>query len=156
MNVAPQRTSSFSQRCAVLGVAALGLSWHVVSAQSTAPVVTGNARVDKLLGQLTLAEKLKLIHDAREDPRVGDEVPQAYLGAPSEPPAGVQFPLRRLVAFDRIHLTAGETKTVVLHVAPRELQYWSVATGTWVTANGQRTVSVGASSRDFRLEQRID
>jgi len=61
-----------------------------------------------------------------------------------------------LAAFDRIHLTAGETKTVVLHVAPRELQYWSVAEGTWVTAHGKRTISVGASSRDFRLEQRID
>ena len=86
----------------------------------------------------------------------GDEVPQAYLGAPSGPPAGVQFPVRRLAAFDRIHLTAGETKTVVLHVAQRELQYWSVAEGTWVTAHGKRTISVGASSRDFRLEQRID
>jgi beta-glucosidase len=31
----------------------------------------------------------------------GDEVPQAYLGAPADIPAGVQFPVRALVAFDR-------------------------------------------------------
>jgi beta-glucosidase len=85
-----------------------------------------------------------------------DEVPQVYLGAPSEIPAGVQFPVRALVAFDRIHLTSGEAKTVTLHVAPRQLQYWSTKAGKWVTATGKRTVSVGASSRDLRVEQSID
>ncbi|MFY9855418.1 MAG: glycoside hydrolase family 3 C-terminal domain-containing protein [Terracidiphilus sp.] len=85
-----------------------------------------------------------------------DEVPQVYLGAPSEIPAGVQFPVRALVAFDRVHLAAGEAKTVTLHVAPRQLQYWSTKAGKWVTATGKRTVSVGASSRDLRVEQSID
>ena len=85
-----------------------------------------------------------------------DEVPQVYLGAPAEIPAGVQFPVRVLVAFDRIHLAAGEAKTVTLHVEPRQLQYWSTASGKWVTATGKRTVSVGASSRDLRVEQTID
>jgi beta-glucosidase len=85
-----------------------------------------------------------------------DEVPQVYLGAPSEIPAGVQFPARALVAFDRVHLAAGETKTVLLHVAERQLQYWSTKDGKWETATGKRTVSVGASSRDLRVEQSID
>ena len=66
-----------------------------------------------------------------------DEVPQVYLGAPSEIPAGVQFPVRALVGFDRIHLAAGEGKTVTLHVAPRQLQYWSTKEGKWVTATRQ-------------------
>jgi beta-glucosidase len=85
-----------------------------------------------------------------------DEVPQVYLGAPSESPAGVQFPVRALAAFDRIHLAAGEGKTVTLHVAPRQLQYWSTKDGKWVAATGKRTVSVGASSRDLRVEQAIN
>jgi beta-glucosidase len=85
-----------------------------------------------------------------------DEVPQVYLGAPSEIPAGVQFPVRALVAFDRIHLDAGQTKTIILHVPLRQLQYWSTATGKWVTATGKRTISVGTSSRDLRAEQTID
>ena len=34
------------------------------------PVVTGDARVDKLLSQMTLEEKLKLIHGTHEDPAV--------------------------------------------------------------------------------------
>jgi beta-glucosidase len=85
-----------------------------------------------------------------------DEVPQVYLGAPSEIPAGVQFPVRALVAFDRIHLAAGESKTFKLHVAPRQLQYWSTAETKWLRPNGKRVVSVGGSSRDLRLNQTID
>ena len=85
-----------------------------------------------------------------------DEVPQVYLGAPSEIPAGVQFPVRALAAFDRIHLAAGEAKTVTLHVPLRQLQYWSTASGKWVAASGKRTVSVGASSRDLRVEQSVE
>jgi beta-glucosidase len=86
----------------------------------------------------------------------GDEVPQVYLGSPSEIPMGVAFPERSLAAFERIHLKAGETKTIHLHVAHRQLQYWSAASRKWVTANGKRTVSVGASSRDLRLEQTVE
>ncbi len=85
-----------------------------------------------------------------------DEVPQVYLGAPGEIPAGVQFPVRSLVAFDRVHLSAGESKNVTLHVAPRQLQYWSTKDDKWVTATGKRTVSVGGSSRNLRLNQTID
>jgi len=85
-----------------------------------------------------------------------DEVPQVYLNAPSSIPQGVQFPVRTLVGFDRIHLAAGEAKTITLHVAPRQLQYWSTKEGKWVAVSGKRTVSVGASSRDLRVEQGID
>ena len=85
-----------------------------------------------------------------------DEVPQVYIGAPSAIPPGVDFPVRALVAFDRIHLAAGEAKTVTLRVEPRQLQYWSTKDGKWGAAAGKRTVSVGASSRDLRVEQAID
>jgi beta-glucosidase len=85
----------------------------------------------------------------------GDEVPQVYLGAPSEAPAGVTFAPRSLVAFDRISLKAGEAKRVTLHVEPRQLQYWSGPERGWVMARGVRVVNVGASLRDLRLEQSI-
>jgi len=85
-----------------------------------------------------------------------DEVPQVYLGAPSVVPEGVQFPVRALAGFDRIRLAAGEAKTITLHVAARQLQYWSTKDGKWISARGQRTVSVGGSSRDLRLNQKID
>jgi beta-glucosidase len=68
----------------------------------------------------------------------------------------VQFPVRSLAAFDRVHLGAGDGKTVALHVPLRQLQYWSTAKHAWVTASGKRKVSVGASSRDLRLDETID
>jgi beta-glucosidase len=80
----------------------------------------------------------------------GDEVPQVYLDAPEQRPEGVQFAVRTLAAFERITLRSGEMKTVSLHVAPRRLEYWSVAENRWVRA-GSRQVRVGPSSRDLKL-----
>jgi beta-glucosidase len=85
-----------------------------------------------------------------------DDVPQVYLSAPDEIPPGVQFPVRALVAFDRIHLAPGESSSLNLHIDPRLLQYWSTKDQKWVTPTGKRTISVGASSRDLRLNDTID
>jgi beta-glucosidase len=87
--------------------------------------------------------------------RAGDEVPQAYLSAPGMIPPGVAFPVRKLVAFDRIRLAAGEARTVHLSVPLRQLQYWSAAEHSWKLCVGERTVSVGASSRDLLLERAV-
>lgn len=85
-----------------------------------------------------------------------DEVPQVYLGAPSQVPDGVQFPVRALASFDRVHLAPGEEKLVTLHVAERQLQYWSTKEQKWITASGARTVSVGGSSRNLPVHAEID
>jgi beta-glucosidase len=85
-----------------------------------------------------------------------DEVPQVYLGAPGNVSGGVQFPVRALVGFDRVHLAQGAAKTVTIHIPERQLQYWSTKDGKWVLAGGKRTVSVGGSSRDLRLNQPIE
>jgi beta-glucosidase len=82
-----------------------------------------------------------------------DEVPQVYLDAPEKPQKhSAQFAVRALVAFDRIHLNAGETRTLTLHVSSRSLEYWSPDANHWVRPMGPRKLHVGASSRDLRLE----
>ena len=87
--------------------------------------------------------------------RDGAEVAQLYLGAPKNLSknfnSGARFPVRALAAFARVRLKAGERKSVTLHVAPRQLEYWSAAEGGWRTAPGPRALFVGASSRDLRL-----
>jgi beta-glucosidase len=85
-----------------------------------------------------------------------DEVPQVYLGAPGTVPTGVQFPVRALAGFERETIPSGVSKDVTIHVAPRQLQYWSTEEKKWVKAPGKRMLSVGASSRDLRLKQAID
>jgi len=85
-----------------------------------------------------------------------DEVPQVYLGAPKEPPSGAQFATKALAAFDRISISAGQTKTITLHLARRRLEYWSTADNRWETAAGSRTLYVASSSRDVRLQQEVN
>jgi beta-glucosidase len=85
----------------------------------------------------------------------GSDVPQVYLGAPSRPPAGVQFAVQSLVGFTRVTLGPGRSQTVSLHVAPRQLAYWSTASQQWVRADGWRTVSLGASSRSLALHASV-
>ncbi|MGC1359602.1 MAG: glycoside hydrolase family 3 C-terminal domain-containing protein [Silvibacterium sp.] len=82
-----------------------------------------------------------------------DEVPQVYLDAPEQEPGdGVQFAVHALAAFDRVHLDAGQSRKITLHVPLRSLEYWSSADNRWMLASGPRKVRVGASSRDLPLE----
>jgi beta-glucosidase len=80
----------------------------------------------------------------------GDEVAQVYLGPPADAP--VAMPPKQLVGFERLTLAPGERREVTVHVGARQLSYWSVERGAWVRAAGERTIYVGASSRDIRLQ----
>ncbi|HKF46334.1 MAG TPA: glycoside hydrolase family 3 C-terminal domain-containing protein [Terracidiphilus sp.] len=110
-----------------------------------------NLKVAKTAGGLSVSVQIK-----NTGSMASDEVPQVYLGAPADAPDGVQFAVRTLAAFDRIHLNAGESKTITLHVAERQLQYWSTKDQKWETATGKRTVSVGGSSRSLPVHEDID
>ncbi|MCS0657127.1 beta-glucosidase family protein [Massilia terrae] len=87
--------------------------------------------------------------------RDGDEVVQAYLGAPHPAPAGAAFAKRALASFDRITLAAGEERRVQLHIAPERLRYWSKRDQAWHDARDGRTVYIGRSSRDLPLSKMV-
>jgi len=70
--------------------------------------------------------------------RDGDEVVQAYLVFPKLPGA----PNRALRSFARVHLMAGESRTVRLTLGERELSHVDEA-GTHVVAAGRYRLSVG-------------
>jgi beta-glucosidase len=79
----------------------------------------------------------------------GSDVPQVYLGSPEHPP--VPMPPRSLVAFQRVELAAGASRTITLRIGKRAFSYWSNERRDWVLAAGARPIYVGASSRDIRL-----
>jgi beta-glucosidase len=85
----------------------------------------------------------------------GDEVPQIYLGAPGQLPKGVDFALHALAAFDRVHVDAGQSQSVSMHVPPQRLESWSTAEKKWIKPAGPREVLVGGSSRELPLSARI-
>lgn len=86
----------------------------------------------------------------------GDAVPQVYLDAPREEPAGAQFAPRVLVAFDRVTLKPKETRLVQMHIAPRSFRYWSTAEDKWLLPRGTRTLHVGDDARDLPHIMTVD
>jgi beta-glucosidase len=74
--------------------------------------------------------------------RDGDEVAQVYM---HETTASVATPIKALKAFSRVHLQAGETKSVTLHIPQSELAVWG-ASQEWKVEPGEFTASVGGSS----------
>ncbi|HTV42134.1 MAG TPA: glycoside hydrolase family 3 N-terminal domain-containing protein [Candidatus Sulfotelmatobacter sp.] len=75
--------------------------------------------------------------------RDGDEVAQVYV---REETASVATPIEALKAFSRIHLQAGETKTVTLHIPQSELAVWG-ANQEWAVEPGKFIVKVGGNSK---------
>jgi hypothetical protein len=57
----------------------------------------------------------------------------------------VQFAVRQLVQFTRVSLRAHQSKSVTMHVALRQMQYWDATSQKWLPATGSRTVYVGAA-----------
>ena len=80
-----------------------------------------------------------------------DEVAQIYLGAPVDKPKAADFAVHALAAFERIHLNAGQTQSVTIHLPLRRFEYWSTAEGQWIKSTGPRKLLVGRSCRDLPL-----
>jgi beta-glucosidase len=87
--------------------------------------------------------------------RSGAEVPQVYLGLP----ASTGEPPKRLVAFDKVRLAAGDKTKVQLTIDPaasnHPLSYWDVDRGDWSIADGDYAIYVGNSSADIALTGRV-
>ena len=79
------------------------------------------------------------------------QIPQLYLHHPTsagEPPSVLK-------GFDAIAIKAGQSKTVTLTLSRYDLSIWDVVAQGWRKPDGKITFSVGASSRDFRLQGSI-
>ncbi|WP_255550690.1 glycoside hydrolase family 3 C-terminal domain-containing protein [Granulicella sp. dw_53] len=72
----------------------------------------------------------------------GDDVVQLYLRRDY---SSVETPERELKGFTRIHLKAGETRTVSFNLPQRELQIWNTDR-KWIVEPGRYTLWAGGSS----------
>jgi beta-glucosidase len=79
--------------------------------------------------------------------RAGAEVAQVYVTLPEA--AGEPF--KRLVAWERVPLTPGESKAVTLTLDPHYLSIFNVDQNAWELVAGSYKVQVGGSSRDMPL-----
>lgn len=79
--------------------------------------------------------------------RTGAEIAQVYAGLP----ASAQEPPRRLVAWDKIQLAPGESKTVTLGIEPKFLSIFNEQIDAWELLPGEYQFFVGGSSRATQL-----
>jgi beta-glucosidase len=84
--------------------------------------------------------------------RDGDEVVQLYVQFPD---SKVARPRQSLKAFQRVGLKAGESKTVRLTLAARDLAYWDESAQRFVLEAGRVRLLAGSSSADIRLRKTI-
>jgi beta-glucosidase len=80
--------------------------------------------------------------------RAGAEIAQVYASLP----ATAQEPPKRLVAWQRIPLAAGESKTVTLPIDPKFLSIFDVQKDSWDLLPGEYTFLVGGSSNSTPLK----
>jgi len=80
-------------------------------------------------------------------PVAGTEISQAYLHFP----VGAGEPPSVLRGFTDAELQPGESQSVYVTLSRYDLSVWDVPSQSWMRALGTYSLSVGASSRDFRL-----
>jgi beta-glucosidase len=84
--------------------------------------------------------------------RAGAETAQIYATLPSA--AGEPF--HRLVAWQKVDLAAGETKSVTLALDPHYLSIFNADRNAWELLPGSYTVYAGGSSRDLPLHAAME
>jgi beta-glucosidase len=84
--------------------------------------------------------------------REGDDVVQLY----ATPPAASQpQEIRALCGFQRVHLKAGEKRTVTIPVPAIALRRWSVQEKDYTIPAGEWSIAAGASSAELRQTQQV-
>jgi beta-glucosidase len=86
--------------------------------------------------------------------RDGGEIVQLYVHCQG---GAVPRPIKQLVNFERVHIKAGQTRTVALDLAydDRALWYWDEPKGDFGLEPGDVDIMIGASSADIRLRGRL-
>ena len=84
--------------------------------------------------------------------RAGDEVVQVYI---AKPDARIFRPEQELKGFARVHLEAGERRTVTIPLDDKAFRYWNDPANRWAVEGGDYEVRVGGSSADIRLKATV-
>jgi beta-glucosidase len=84
--------------------------------------------------------------------RAGAEVAEVYVG---ETHPSVPRPVKELKGFQKIRLNAGESRHVIIALDRRAFAYYNVEKHDWTVEAGEFNVSVGSSSAQIELTDKI-
>jgi len=99
-------------------------------------------------GEVTVTFKLRNIGD-----RAGAEVAQLYV---KEMRPVIERPVRELKGFEKVFLSAGESKVITIRLDRKSFAYFDPAASDWKTDQDVYEISIGASSRDLRIKQTLE
>ena len=97
---------------------------------------------------LTVSLKVKNIGKVK-----GKEVVQLYV---SDQESTLQRPEKELKKFVKIELNPGEEKTVSFKLESNDFSYFDSKRNMWIAESGDYVISVGASSRDIRVSEKVN
>ena len=98
--------------------------------------------------KVTLGKEVKVTFNVKNTgKRDGAEVAQVYVSLP----ASAEEPPKRLVAWDKVQLAAGETKALSLTIDPMYLSIFNVDSNSWELVPGEYRFYAGGSSRNTPL-----
>jgi beta-glucosidase len=80
--------------------------------------------------------------------RAGAEIAEVYATLPQS----ADEPWKRLIAYKKVELAPGESKTVTMDVDPTYESIWDVAAKRWTRPSGEYKVMAGPSSSELPLE----
>ncbi len=79
--------------------------------------------------------------------KAGDEVVQLYTHQRS---SRVKQPLKKLRAFDKVHVEPGKTVTARFRLDASDLAIWDVTRNKWTVERSKQDLLIGSSSADIR------
>ena len=79
----------------------------------------------------------------------GAEIAQLYIGKLD---SAIPRPEKALCGFTKVYLNAGESRRVRIDFDSKSFRFYNVRSRRWEIEDGEYSISVGASSRDIRLE----
>ena len=106
----------------------------------------GNLTISEQDADGNLTASISVTNTGDQD---GSEIVQLYVSNPDST-YGEYAPKKRLVAFDKVDLAAGETKEVTLTILADDLALWNSNTSTYEIEAGTYTFEAAASSQDVR------
>lgn len=83
----------------------------------------------------------------------GAEIVQLYV---QDVGSSVERPLKELKRFKKIHLNPGETKQITFELGKKDLSFFDEKNNCWLAEIGIFNILVGSSSRDIRLQSKIE
>jgi beta-glucosidase len=111
-----------------------------------------NLTIDKkkISGDDVLIVSVDIINSGK---RVGAEVVQLYI---QDIESSAKRPLKELKGFKKVKLNPGEKTNVVFELEKSDLSFYDDVSGKWKVEEGLFNILIGSSSRDIRLQCKIE